>query len=46
MFVIYKVLTKDGVEFERVKECKTLDEADEFLKEHRTDEDHYTVMME
>lgn len=46
MFVIYKMIIEDGVKFERVKECKTLDEASEWLQEHKKDEDRYTVMME
>lgn len=47
MFVIYRVhVSKQGVEFERYKEVKTLDEANEFLQEHLDDECGYTVMME
>ena len=46
MFVVYRVKIADGVKFERVEEFHTLEEASEFLEEHKNDEDRYTVMME
>lgn len=51
MFVVYKVII-DGTavrDFERYKECKTLEEAGEVLKSVEFSEDDevsYTVMME
>ena len=43
MYVIYKY---EDDEFERVKEFRTLDEADEFLKEHKDDDEFYIVGIE
>lgn len=46
MFVVYKIFLEKDMKFERVKEFNTLHEANEFLEEHKDDEDLYTIMME
>lgn len=46
MYVVYRIFIKSDQKYERIKEFKTLEEANEFLLEHRDDEDLYTIMME
>ena len=46
MYVVYRIKIKSDEKYERIKEFQTLEEANEFLLEHRDDEDLYTIMME
>lgn len=50
MFVVYKVYLLSKIKstyYERMKEFKTLEEAEDFLKEQKTTSDvSYTIMME
>lgn len=46
MYVVYRIKIQSDEKYERIKEFRTLEEANEFLLEHRDDEDLYTIMME
>lgn len=46
MFVIYRCELQKKDKYVRVQEFKTLEEAEEFIDEHKDDNCLYTVMME